>query len=526
MEYAIELKSITKRFPGVVANDDISIAIRDGEIHAIAGENGAGKSTLMNIIFGLYKPDEGSIFVRGQEVKFDSPKDSIARKIGMVHQHFMLIPKLTVAENIIIGQETGSQFKVDRKLAAEQIKALSEKYGLRIDPNKKVHKLTVAEQQRVEILKILYREADIIIFDEPTAVLTPQEIDEFCEILLNLKSLGKTIIFISHKLAEVMKVADQITVIRLGKVVVTVDSAEIDIPRLTNYMIGREVNLSRVERSTQVSDEVILELDNVSYYAGSSVAKLKDISFSLRRGEILGIAGVDGNGQNELAELLVGLIKPDAGSMKYGTRDLCDMSIRDRKDNGIAIVPEDRHRDSMVLEYTVAENIVLGQHHHNEFCKNKLWLDKKAINAHAKEMIKDFDIRCASRFVSAGTLSGGNQQKIVLAREVYNRPEIFIAIQPTRGLDIGASEFVQRSLRKIRDNDKGVLLFSLELDEILSVCDRIAVMYKGEIAAIVDGATATHEQLGLLMLRGKDAPIDKQAIDKQSIDNQAGGEQK
>lgn len=500
MTNIIELKNITKRFPGVIANDNISFAIERGEIHAIVGENGAGKSTLMNIIFGLYQPDEGEIYINGEKVHFTGPKDSIKHGIGMVHQHFMLIPKLTVTDNIIIGEETGTFWKVDRKGAAKEISEISEKYGLKIDPNKRVADLSVAEQQRVEIVKVLYREADLIIFDEPTAVLTPQQIDEFCDILLQLKSMGKTIIFISHKLAEVMKVADRITVIRLGKVIDTVNKDNVDIPKLTRLMIGRDVDLSRVERETKTSDETILKLNNVSYRDENDISKLEHLSFELKRGEILGIAGVDGNGQEELSQLLVGLIDPSEGEITFEGEDLTKYSIRQRKDKGFSVVPEDRHRDSMVLEYTVAENLIFGRHYLPEFTKHKFFLDNKAIEKHADDMIEQFDIRCASQYVTGGSLSGGNQQKIILAREVYHHPEVFIAIQPTRGLDIGASEYVQYNLRKLRDNNKGVLLFSLELDEILSLCDRIAVLYKGQLMGIVDGETATREQIGLLML--------------------------
>ena len=504
MSYIIELKDITKRFPGIVANDHISIKIKKGEIHAISGENGAGKSTLMNIIFGLYQPDEGEIFINGKSVKFNSSKDSINNKIGMVHQHFMLVPKLTVAENIIIGQETGTQLKVDRKAAEKRIQDLSNQYGLKIDAGKKVGDLSVTEQQRVEILKVLYREAEILIFDEPTAVLTPQEIDEFCDILSRLRESGKTIIFITHKLAEIMKVADRCTVIRLGKVVGLLDINEYTkADEITQMMIGRAADLGRQNRKDMIHQEVILEIKDLNYTVNKTIKKLNSVNLQLKSGEIMGVAGVDGNGQEELVQAICGLIKPDGGSILLKGRDIMKDNIRLRKESGIGLIPEDRHRDGLVLDYSIADNLILGQHNHDEFAKKGKWRKSKEIHQHAVKLRKDFDIRSASVDVNAGTLSGGNQQKIIIAREVYNDPEVLIAVQPTRGLDIGAVEFVQRTLISERDKGKGILYFSMELDEIFAVSDRIAVMFKGEVVAIVDATKVTLQELGMMMLGSK-----------------------
>ena len=500
----IQLNNITKRFPGIVANDHISFEVERGSIHTLAGENGAGKSTLMNILYGLYQPDEGEILIDGRPVRFNSSKDSIACKIGMVHQHFMLIPKLTVAENIIVGQEPGSALKVDRRGAEERIRTLSETYGLRIDPARRVSELTVTEQQRVEILKILYREAEILIFDEPTAVLTPQEIDEFCRILLDLRANGKTILFISHKMAEVINIRDRITVIRLGKVVGTVEKDKTTVPELTRMMVGRDVSLERRDRRAFTGQSSLLELKNLRY-SSAGVRKLNDISLTLRSGEILGVAGVDGNGQEELVQAVCGLIRPDGGQVLLKGRDITGESVRARKEAGLGLVPEDRHRDGLVMEFSVAQNLILGLHNHREFAKSGVWLDFPRIQENAGALREGFDIRCADVDATAGTLSGGNQQKIIIAREASRDPDVFIAVQPTRGLDIGAMEFVQKTLLEQRDRGKGVLLFSLELDEILSLSDRIAVIFKGEIVDIVDAAGVKRQELGLMMLGSRAA---------------------
>ncbi len=499
MSCIIQLEDITKRFPGVTANDHINISVEKGEIHTLAGENGAGKSTLMNILFGLYRPTEGNIYINGEKVEFHSSKDSIKCGIGMVHQHFMLVPKHTVAENIIAGQEPGRAFWIDRKKAIEDIQKLSDLYGLRIDPNAKVSSLTVTEQQRVEILKVLYRQAEILIFDEPTAVLTPQEIDEFCEILLKLKEKGKTIIFISHKLAEVFRVSDRITVIRLGKVVGTKKVSETNAEEITKMMVGRSVNLNRRERP-ELNGDKVLEMENVEYSKGKGPKKLDQISFNVKGGEILGVAGVDGNGQHELVELICGLTVPTKGHIFYHEKEISQKSIRSRKDIGIACIPEDRHLEGLVLDYSIENNLILGQHYLKKFKKGKIITNHKAIRQNGLKLKEKFDIRCPDINVAASTLSGGNQQKIIIAREVSSNPDLLIAVQPTRGLDVGAEEFVHQALYDQRNSGKAVLLISFELDEILAVSDRIMVLHKGKIAGIVDANHTTREEIGAMML--------------------------
>jgi ABC-type uncharacterized transport system ATPase subunit len=505
LEYKIQLKGITKSFSGNMANDHISIDIEPGEVHSLCGENGAGKSTLMNILYGLIQPDEGTIIINGGPVKFTSSRDSIAKKIGMVHQHFMLIPKLTVTENIIVGQEMGSKLKIDRKAAEQKVKEISEQYDLKINPHEKVANLSVTGQQRVEILKVLYRNAEVLIFDEPTAVLTPQEIDEFCEIILGLKSMGKTIIFISHKLAEVMKISDHITVIRRGQVISTVKTDETNPTELTRMMVGRDVDLSCGDR-TQHKGKInsVLELRDISYTIHKTVKKLNNVNLALREGEILGIAGVDGNGQDELVAVICGQILPDNGSVILGEKNITKEKIRFRKEAGIALVPADRHKEGLVLGYSVAENLILGRHREKAFAKKGIWLNFKVINENAVKLQKDFDIRCVNVDVAAENLSGGNQQKIIIAREISRNGNVLIVVQPTRGLDVGAVEFVQNCLMEQRNQGKSIILFSLELDEILNLSDRIAVIRKGEIMDVVENNGVTRQELGLLML-GADA---------------------
>lgn len=499
MSYIIQLEGITKRFPGVTANDHIDINVEKGEIHTLAGENGAGKSTLMNILFGLYRPTEGNIYINGKRVEFQSSKDSIKCGIGMVHQHFMLVPKLTVTENIIAGQEPGKAFVIDRKKATADIKKLSDMYGLRIDPEQKVANLTVTEQQKVEILKVLYRKAEILIFDEPTAVLTPQEIDEFCEILLKLKKNGKTILFISHKLAEVFRVSDKITVIRLGKVVGTKKVSETNAEEITRMMVGRTVNLNRKERPVLNGDK-ILELENVEYAGKGELKKLNQISFSVKGGEVLGVAGIDGNGQHELVEVICGLLKPTSGKVKYHGKDISQESVRKRKDAGIACIPEDRHLEGLVLDYSIEDNLILGHHHLPIYKKGRFIADHKKIHENGLKLKEKFDIRCPGVNVAASTLSGGNQQKIIIAREVTANPDLLIAVQPTRGLDVGAEEFVHQALYAQRNQGKAVLLIYFELDEILAISDRIMVLHKGKIVGTVDANHTTREEIGAMML--------------------------
>ena len=499
-EKIIELKGITKIYPGVIANDHISLDIEQGEIHSLAGENGAGKSTLMGILYGLNQPDEGSIYLRGKEVRFHSPKDSIASGLGMVHQHFMLIPKFTVTQNIILGMEVGSRLKIDYPKAEREVRQLSEQYGLGIDPSAKVSELSVTMQQRVEILKILYRKAEILIFDEPTAVLTPQEIDEFCDILMRLRDSGKTIIFISHKLAEVEKISDRVTVIRRGKVVCTKPISEVNQAELARLMVGREVIMGGGERLQVDNSEVLLGLKDLSYKTRQGVQKLHQIDLQLHRGEILGIAGVDGNGQEELENIICGKLHPSEGSLTFKGEDISQMGVKEIKKKGVGVIFEDRHKDGLVLDFSVKENLVLGFQDQRRFLKYGAFLDRKKVDQNAQKLQEDFDIRCGSLDDPAGKLSGGNQQKIIIALEMSANPEMIMAIQPTRGLDMGAISFVQEKLVEARNAGKGVLLFSLELDEILQVSDRIAVLFKGRIVKVLKNEGITKELLGQYML--------------------------
>lgn len=412
----------------------------------------------------------------------------------------MLIPKLTVTENIIAGQEPGNSFFVNRRQAEKEIEELSSRYGLKINPRAKVSELSVTEQQRVEILKVLYRKAEILILDEPTAVLTPQEIDEFCEILLGLKKQGKTIIFISHKLGEVMKISDHITVIRLGQVIGTVKASETNPEKLTRMMVGRDVDLTGGYKKTFENRKELLSVSGLNYTVNKTVKKLDNVRFQLYEGEILGIAGVDGNGQEELVKALTGQIVPDSGQIQMNGQDITDMSILERKNLGMGFVPEDRHKEGLVLEYSIEENMILGRQNQDKFKNHKILLNQKSIHENAEALKDAFDIRCSGVEAKASTLSGGNQQKIIIARETDRDPDVIIVVQPTRGLDVGAIEFVQNSLVKQRNKGKGVLLFSLELDEIFALSDRIAVMYRGQIVVIVNTKEVTREQLGLLML--------------------------
>ncbi|MBO1680095.1 ABC transporter ATP-binding protein [Bittarella massiliensis (ex Durand et al. 2017)] len=499
-EDIIKLQGITKVFPGVVANDHIDLSVRRGEIHSLAGENGAGKSTLMGILYGLQQPDEGSILLRGEEVRLASPKDAIRHGLGMVHQHFMLIPKFTVTQNIILGMEVGSRLRIDYPRAEEEIRQLSQRYGLGIDPTVRVSELSVTMQQRVEILKILYRKAEILIFDEPTAVLTPQEIDEFCDILTRLRDSGKTILFISHKLAEVEKISDRVTVIRRGRVVGTLPMAETNQQELATLMVGREVRLGGGARRQVEDSGVLLDIRGVHYVNHHGVERIKGVDLQLHRGEILGVAGVDGNGQEELENLLCGKRKPSAGTISFLGQDIAGKSVKEIKKMGMGVIFEDRHKDGLVLDFSVRENLILGFQDQRRFLKAGVFLDKKKVEENARRLQEDFDIRCGSLDAPAGKLSGGNQQKIIIAREMSSDPEMVMAIQPTRGLDLGAVSFVQDKLVEARNQGKGVLLFSLELDEVLQVSDRIAVIFKGQIVKVLKNEGVTKEQLGAYML--------------------------
>lgn len=493
----VELRSITKRFPGIIANDAISFQLRPGEIHALLGENGAGKSTLMNILFGLYQPDEGEIWVKGQKAVIDSPNKAIELGIGMVHQHFKLVQPFTVTENIILGSEPRKGLVVDIRKAQEKVRAISEQYGLMVDPKAKIQDISVGMQQRVEILKTLYRGADILIFDEPTAVLTPQEIQELLAILRHLAAEGKSIILITHKLKEIMALADTCTIIRRGKVVDTVKVSETNPEQLAEKMVGRGVSF-QVEKKPAVPGDIVLQVERVSTAGNRGTKALNGISFNVRAGEILGIAGVDGNGQSELIETLTGLRGVDEGRISLKGKEITNRSPREASEAGLSHIPEDRHKHGLVLDFTMSENMVLETYYQPAYCRNG-FLNYEAIDEHAEKLIREFDVRTPSIRNEARSLSGGNQQKAIIAREMDKNPDLLIAAQPTRGLDVGAIEFVHKKLIEARDKGKGVLLVSFELDEILNVSDRIAVIYEGQIVGIVDPKETNDEELGLLM---------------------------
>ena len=510
----LQASGITKAFPGVLANDHISFQLEKGEIHVLLGENGAGKTTLVNIIYGLYQPDEGQILLNGREVKISGPDVAIAHGIGMVHQHFMLVPPLTVAENIILGVETvqkkssalGHLGLLDRNTAIKRIESLSRQYGLQIDPRAYVRDLPVGNQQRVEIVKALYREADILILDEPTAVLTPQEADELFTIMRSLTKQGKSIIFITHKLKEVFAVADRITVLRDGRVVGTTTPAQATEAELATMMVGRDVLLT-VPRSDRAvgatlvfapAKEVVLRVQNLHVLDDRQLVAVDGVSFDVQAGEILGVAGVEGNGQRELVESLTGLRPSVAGRVEILGRDSTHASPRRITETGTAHIPEDRHKHGLVLSYPVADNLVLNTYYRPPFAHNSV-IDREAVIENAQALVKKFDIRTPSVDTLEGSLSGGNQQKTIVARE-FSRPiRLLIAAQPTRGLDVGSVEFIHKQLVERRDNGCAVLLISAELDEIMSLADRIAVMYKGKIIDTLPTEKATREKLGLLM---------------------------
>jgi simple sugar transport system ATP-binding protein len=496
----LELRGITKRFPGVLANDHIDFDLYRGEVHALLGENGAGKSTLMNILYGLYHPDEGEILIDGQPVRMASPGDAIARGIGMVHQHFMLIPVMTVTENIVLAEEpTYAGILLDLDGAARRVRELSERYGLAVDPHARIQNITVAQQQRVEILKALYRGAEILILDEPTAVLTPQEARELFAIIENLKSQGNAIVFISHKLNEVLEIADRITVLRRGKKVDTRPREGATEAILARAMVGREV-LLRVDKGTAQPGEPLLEVEELRVLDERGLEAVRGVTFTVRAGEIVGIAGVDGNGQTEMIDALAGLRKVTAGRVVFGGSDVTGSSTDARLDAGLGHIPEDRHRRGLVLEFTLAENLALHEYDDEPFSKWG-WLFPRRMVAWARKMLEQFDVRGGGPHTRASALSGGNQQKVVVAREVGRNPKVLIAAQPTRGLDVGAIEFVHRRLVEERDAGRAVLLVSLELDEVMSLSDRILVMYEGRIVGEY-GPDATEEELGIAMTGG------------------------
>ena len=498
MGVILELHGITKRFPGVLANDHIDLDLREGEIHALLGENGAGKTTLMNILYGLYKPDEGEIRVNGNRVEIHSPRDAIACGIGMVHQHFMLVPVFTVVDNVMLGDEyvRGGGF-LDRRKAANRILEISQQYNLQVDPFAYIKDLPVGLQQRVEIIKLLFREANILILDEPTAVLTPQEVDELFKIMKSLVASGKSIIFITHKLREVMEFSDRITVIRNGKVVGTTTPQEADQNKLAAMMVGRQIDLT-IDKKAAAPGEVVLEVRNLKVLDARKLIAVNGVSFEVRAGEVLGIAGVQGNGQTELVRALTGMQHPVEGEIRILGKEMTHASPKAFFEIGAAHIPEDRQRDGLVLTYPVKDNFILNTFYKPPFARG-IVLQQPKIIANAEELVEKFDIRTPSIFTTLSSLSGGNQQKVIVARE-FSRPiKLLIAAQPTRGLDVGSIEYIHNRLIEKRDEGCAVLLVSTELDEILQLSDRIAVMYRGRIVATVNAAEVTKEQIGLYM---------------------------
>ncbi|MBU5675441.1 ABC transporter ATP-binding protein [Alkaliphilus sp. MSJ-5] len=503
MAYAIEMLGITKKFPGIKANDNVTLCVDKGEIHALLGENGAGKSTLMSILFGLYQPDEGTIKVNEKEVLISDPNIANEYGIGMVHQHFKLVENFTVTENIILGMEPKKSFgRVDIKKATEKVKKLSDKYGLMVDPNAKIEDITVGMQQRVEILKMLYRNAEILIFDEPTAVLTPQEIRELMKIMKELIKEGKTIILITHKLKEIKEVANRCTVLRRGKYIGTVDVANTTEEQMAEMMVGREVSFE-VEKTSAKPKDVVLEIKNLTVKNNRKLDAVKNLNLKVHAGEILCVAGIDGNGQSELIEAITGLRKIESGSILLNGEPIENESTRNRTLKGIGHIPEDRQKYGLVLDFKLEENMVLQKYFMEPFSKNGI-LNFNEIRKYSDTLIEEFDVRSGKGSLSETRgMSGGNQQKAIIAREVERSPELLIAAQPTRGLDVGAIEYIHNRLVQERDKGKAVLLMSLEMEEVLNLSDKIAVIYEGEIVGIVNTNDTDENQLGLMMAGSK-----------------------
>ena len=506
MAKALEMRAITKQFPRVLANDKVDFDLEHGEIHALVGENGSGKSTLMSILYGLYQKDGGEIIVRGQRVEITEPRKAIDLKIGMVFQHFMLIEPLTVAENIVLGSEIRKGPFLDHKTMVREVERLSEEYGLKIDPRAKIADLSVGLQQRVEILKALYRGAEILVLDEPTAVLTPQEVEDLFEVLRTLKSKGTSIVFITHKIKEVLAVSDRVSVLRRGRKIGTKPTAETNEQELAEMMVGRVV-LLRVGKKPAKPGPEVLKLDRVSVKDQFGHVKVNNVSLTVRSGEVLGIAGVEGNGQSELVEAITGLMKLAAGRIYLSGQDITGWSPLRIRRAGLGFVPEDRHRRGLVLDYSVADNLILGIHGSKPFVRRGLRNQAK-IGEHAEELIKKYDVRPPVASQAVRNLSGGNQQKVVVAREFAQNPDLLICSQPTRGVDVGAIEFIHQQVIAQRDQGAAVLLVSAELDEVLSLSDRVAVMYNGEIVSVMPIEEATEHKLGFLMLGGRPEEYD------------------
>ena len=502
-EYVIEMLHITKEFPGIRANDDVTLQLKKGEIHALLGENGAGKSTLMSVLFGLYQPEHGTILKNGQPVTIRDPNDANALHIGMVHQHFKLVECYTVLDNIILGVEPTRLGFLQKQQAREKVQALSERYGLKVDLDAKVEDITVGMQQRTEILKMLYRDNEILIFDEPTAVLTPQEIEELMAVMKNLAAEGKSILFISHKLSEIMAVSDRCTVLRKGKCIGTVNTADTTPEALSAMMVGRQVELT-IDKAPAQPGAVVLEVSHLTVpskvHKGNAV---KDVSFTVRRGEILCLAGIEGNGQTQLVHALTGLQRASSGTVKLLGQDITHATVRRRSRAGMSHIPEDRHKHGLVLDYSLEENMVLQRYWQPQFQKAG-FLNFPAMRAYSDRLIEQYDVRSGQGSLTpARAMSGGNQQKAIVAREIDKDPELLVAVQPTRGLDVGAIEYIHHQILAVRDAGKAVLLVSLELDEVMNLSDRILVMYEGELVGQFDPKTVTVEELGLYMAGAK-----------------------
>lgn len=499
----LQLRNITKTFDSVVANRDVTLTVRPREIHAIVGENGAGKTTLMNIMYGLLRPDQGRIFISGQEVHLRGVHDAIRSAIGMVHQHFMLVPTLSVLENVILGKEAGSLISIDRKKALNDIQGLLSRFGLNIDVDQPVENIVVGVQQKVEIMKALYRGADILILDEPTAVLTPQEIEELFQLLRAMIAEGKTIVFISHKLNEVMEIADTITVMRKGEVIDTVEKTDTNPTELARMMTGREVVFA-IERARVIPGDPILEIEEVRTLGEMRETVLDGLSLEVKSGEIFGVAGVEGNGQHALYEILSGLRQVESGSVRLNGEEIANTKSWKLRGRSIGRIPEDRQKTGLLLEFSIEDNLLLGKQDSNRF-SSRGFLKRKRIGESADQLMQRFDIRASGRDVPVSKLSGGNQQKVILAREIGDEPNLILAHQPTRGLDIGSIEYVHKSLLEARERNDAVVLISSELSEILKLADRIGVMYQGRIVSVMPVEEATRERLGLLMLGGKES---------------------